>query len=84
MPYKTKTHILENISVPSILKPAGPAPHVAGTKGVLHASIGTCISRLVGGIYRDLLILIYVLKKTMCILAAASTTNMPEQSKMVR
>ena len=33
MANKVKTHVLENISLPLILKPAGPAPHVAGTKG---------------------------------------------------
>ena len=29
---KAKLHFLENNDVPSILKPAGPTPHIAGTK----------------------------------------------------
>lgn len=41
MANKVKTHVLENISLPSILKPAGPAPHVAGTKG---SPLQTCAS----------------------------------------
>ena len=35
---KAKLHFLENDDVPSILKPAGPAPHIAGTK--IIATIG--------------------------------------------
>ena len=35
---KAKLHFLENDDVPSILRPAGPAPHIAGTKVI--ATIG--------------------------------------------
>ena len=35
---KAKLHFLENDDVPSILNPAGPAPHIAGTKVI--ATIG--------------------------------------------
>ena len=31
---KSKTHMLKNDNLPSILEPATPAPHIAGTKGV--------------------------------------------------
>lgn len=35
---KAKLHFLENSDVTSILNPAGPAPHIAGTKVI--ATIG--------------------------------------------
>ena len=35
---KAKLHFLDNDDVPSILNPAGPAPHIAGTKVI--ATIG--------------------------------------------
>lgn len=57
MAYKTKTHILENISLPSILKPARPGHHVAGTKGVLLALRVICMSPLVSSSEAWLLLL---------------------------